>query len=250
MILGLNNEYNYTIEQTVNLKEFSDTATELSTKKSVFGYTKTITDKNNGNINQIVTIEFPYRSFIEKIFTNFNIDPTTNTKTSATWQRQLGPGEAFVIIADTDYTVPILIIALLVVAVIAYILVRQKKVIVSKKAIKIRTKGGELAVKIITVIKNVSDLEVGNLMLVDRLPPTTQLYEKFGTVKPDKVEKHKLEWKFPSILPQEEIVVSYVLYSKMRMLGTIEIPQAALFFNDAKNKRHIVNSNKLFVMAG
>jgi len=250
LILGLNNEYNYTIEQSVKLKEFSNIVTESSTKGSIFGYTKTITYKNNGNIKQIVTVKFPYRHFIEKIFTDFNIDPTTNIKTGATWQRQLELGESFVIVAETDYMVPILIIALLVVAVIAYILVRQKKVIVSKKAIKIRTKGGELAVKVITVIKNVSGSEVGNIMLVDRLPPTTQLYEKFGTVKPDKAEKHKLEWKFPSLLPQEEVVVSYILYSKMRMIGTIEIPQATLFFNDIKNKRHSVNSNKLFVMAG
>ncbi|MCX6741633.1 MAG: hypothetical protein NTX24_00440 [Candidatus Pacearchaeota archaeon] len=250
LILWLNNEYNYTIEQSVKLKEFSNIVTESSTKGSIFGYTKTITYKNNGNIKQVVTVKFPYRHFIERVFTNFNIDPTTDTKTEATWQRQLEPGESFVIITETDYMVPILIIALIIVAIIGYILVRQKKVIVSKKAIKIRTKGGELAVKIITVIKNVSGLEVGNLMLVDRLPPTTQLYEKFGTVKPDNTEKHKLEWKFPSILPGEEVVVSYVLYSKMRMIGTIQIPQATLFFNDTKNKRHAVNSNKLFVMAG
>jgi len=102
--------------------------------------------------------------------------------------------------------------------------------VVHKKAIPIRTKGGEFASKIIILLKNVSTKEITNLNLMDRLPLTTQLYEKFGSIKPDKTGKHVIEWNFPALLPGEEIVVSYVLYSKIQMVGAINLPTASLSF--------------------
>jgi hypothetical protein len=249
----LNNEYNYTIEKQIKLREFSNIVSESSTKRSFFGYTKTLTKKNNGNIKQLVTIEL-YQNPVEKVFSQFSLDSTSSeksgSKTLFKWQRQIQPGESFVVVAKTDYTIPIVILALIIIAIVAYVIVKQKKVIVSKKALRVQTKGGEFASKIVLLARNVGNSEVGNITLIDRLPLTTQIYEKFGTVKPDKVEKHRLEWKFPSLLPGEEVVVSYIIYSKIKMLGTIELPRATFHCTNVKNKRLILNSNKIFVRAG
>jgi hypothetical protein len=249
--LYINKEYNYTIPGSINIKEVSNIIKEDKIKRSFFGYTKTLTRKNNGNIKELVTIELPYANFIEQTFTHFDIQPTgkLSSGSGVMWQRQLAPGESLTVNAITDYTLLIAIVALIVIAVVAYILFKRRKVLVSKKAIRIRTKGGEFAVKIIILMKNVSKQEVMNLNLVDSLPLTAQVYEKFGTVKPDKIDKHRLEWKFPSLLPGEEIVVSYILYSKINMVGSINLPQSSLSFTDFKNIRRVVPSNKLIVNA-
>jgi len=249
-ILQLNNEYNYTIKKTVQLKEYSEIDEENKSSFQFFGYKKTLIRRNNGNIKQVINVDYKYANFLEKTFTNFDVTPLDNTAEKATWQKQLSPGENLTIIADTNYTVPIVIVILIVIAVVAYVIVRRHMVIVSKKAIKIKTKGGEFAVKIVVLLKNVSGHEVNNLTLTDSLPLTTQIYEKFGTVKPDQQDKHRLVWKFPALLPGEEILTSYIIYSKINMVGTIELPRASLSFNDMKGKKHVSDSNKLLVRAG
>ncbi len=250
IILQLNNEYNYTIQRSIKLKEYAEIVEETKSSFQFFGYKKTITRRNNGNINQLINVDYAYANFLERTFTTFDIEPTDKTSEKATWQKQLAPGETFIIVSDTNYTVPIVIIALIIIAIVAYVIVKRHMVIVSKKAIRIRTKGGEFAVKIVLLLKNVSGHEVSNLTLVDALPLTTQIYEKFGTVKPDQQDKHRLVWKFPALLPGEEILTSYIIYSKIEMVGTIELPKAKLTFNDIKGKRHISDSNKLLVRAG
>ncbi len=247
--LFLNNEYNYTIEENSQLKEYAEISEETKIKRNFFGYVKTITRKNNGNIKQLISVDYKYASFIEKSFTSFNIEPNLRETSKSTWEKQLAPGEEFIIIADTDYTIPIVIVIIIVIAVVAYIMFKRRKVIVSKKALRVRTKGGEFAIKIIILLKNISNKEVSNLNLIDRLPLTTRLYEKFGPVHPDETDKHKLTWKFPSLLPGEEVVTSYIMYSKINMVGTIELPQASLSFTGDKGKRYSTVSNKILVNA-
>ena len=248
--LLLNNEYNYTYEKSSQLQEYSEILEETKIDRNFFGYVKTITRKNNGNIKQLVSLDYKYANFMEKSFTSFNIEPNTIETSKATWQKQLAPGETFTVVADTNYTIPIVIVIIIVIAVIAYIMFKRRKVIVSKKALRIRTKGGEFAVKIVVLLKNISNREVSNLSLVDRLPLTTRLYEKFGSVRPDETDKHRLTWKFPSLLPGEEIVTSYIIYSKIDMIGTIELPSASLSFTGNKGKRFTTTSNKLLINAG
>jgi hypothetical protein len=252
IILFLNKEYNYTIEENITLKEFSSILPEDKIERSFFGYTKILKRTNTGNIRQIVTIELPYANFIEKTFTHFDIEPTGRLqgKDGAMWQRSLAPGESFTVRAITDYTILIVIILLIIIAVVIYIIILRRRMVVHKKAIPIKTKGGEFASKIVILLKNVSSKEITNLTLLDRLPLTTQLYEKFGSIKPDKTAKHTIEWNFPALLPGEEIVVSYVLYSKIHMVGAIQLPTASLSFTDVSGKRKTVSSNKILVNAG
>jgi hypothetical protein len=248
--LQLNNEYNYTVTQNSQLTEYSEIFEETKIKRNFFGYEKTITRRNNGNIKQLITVEYKYSSFIEKSFTSFNIEPNVRETGKSTWQKQLAPGETFTIISNTNYAIPIIILMVIFLAIIAYILFKRRKVIVSKKALRVKTKGGEFAVKVVVLLKNISSKEVANLTLVDRLPLTTKLYEKFGSVQPDQIDKNRVTWKFPMLLPGEEIVTSYIIYSKIDMVGTIELPSASLTFTGDKGKKHTSTSNKLLVHAG
>jgi len=233
---------------TINLQEVSNIETSQEKKWTFFGYTRTITKNNEGNSRKVILVELPLNS-LESSFTNYNIPPTSKDKERgliiARWQREIEPGESFTIEAKTDYTIPVVIIIILALVLIFYFLFVKKRILIRKKVIKLKTKGGEFAVKVILVAKNVGH-EIKNVKLSDNLPLNTKLYEKFGTVKPDKKDKHRLVWNFPSLLPGEEVVVSYVIYSKIGMTG-VKLPSAALTFKDSKDKLHTVYSSKVIV---
>lgn len=246
----LNNEYVFKKTIPVTLQEVSKIS-ELKEKRwHFFGYTNIITKRNDGNARKVVTIELPL-SRIENAFTSFNVQPSEkkkeNGKIVARWYQELQPGESFTIEARTDYTVLAVIIIIIAVVLIFYLIFFTKKVLIKKKAIRLRTKGDEFAAKVILVAKNIGKKEVRDVKLIDRLPATTKLYEKFGPVKPDKIEKTRLEWNFATILPGEEIVTSYIIYSKVGMTH-VELPPASLSYVDEKNKRHTISSAKVIVL--
>ncbi|MCX8194336.1 MAG: hypothetical protein N3G19_03185 [Candidatus Pacearchaeota archaeon] len=247
----LNNEHNYTVESDIILQEYSNITTSESLRIGFFSIVKTITKKNGGNVPRLVTVDV-IKSRLERAFSTFNIQPTEEklsfTTTTLIWQRELEPGESFTVEITTDYTLLVVILAILIIATVSLYLAKRPRVIVKKKAIKVKTKGGEFALKIIVFVKNISK-EIKDVVLIDRLPHVTKLYEKFTTT-PDKIEHNKLEWKFGSLIPGEERVVSYIIYSKVIPVGSIEIPRASITYTDFKERKKFALSNRLFVAGG
>jgi len=246
IIFFLNKEYNYTVESKITLLEQVNIVTQESSQLRFFGFKKTIIKKNDGNTARLVTIELVKGRF-ERAFSYFNIPPTIERPslliTTLVWQRQLEPGESLVVEATTDYTLLVIILAALIILVVTLYLKKRPRVIVKKKAIRIRAKGGEFALKLILFVKNIGG-EVKDVVLVDRIPSMVKLYERFN-VKPDKIERNKLEWNLGSLMPNEERVFSYIIYSKVVPVGSIELPRAVLYYTDKKRKA--CYSNKLFI---
>lgn len=248
VVFFLNNEYNHVIEFKITLQEYTSITTEESKRIKFFGFVKTITKKNDGNTPKLVTIE-AVKSRFERIFSSFNIPPTTEKPsliiTTLTWQRELEPGESLVVEISTDYTIPTLILIALIVAIVTLYLTRRPRIIVKKKSIRIHTKGGEFALKIIVFVKNIGK-EAREVLLTDKLPHMAKLYERF-VVKPDKIALPKLEWNLGVLAPGEERIMSYIIYSKVMPVGPIELPPASVHYIDFKGKRKVSYSNKLFV---
>lgn len=248
VIFFLNKEYNHTVESKMTLLEYTNIATEESSQFRFFGFKKTITKKNEGNTPKLVTTEI-VKSRFERAFSSFNVPPTTEKPsliiTTLTWQRELEPGESLVVEITTDYTIPTIILIALIVAVVTLYLTKRPRVIIRKKAIRIHTKGGEFALKLIVFVKNIGK-EARDVALTDRLPHMAKLYERFA-VKPDKIELPRLEWNFGMLAPGEERVISYIIYSKVIPVGSIELPQASVHYIDFKERRKVSYSNKLFV---
>lgn len=246
----LNNEYNYTVEVEATITEVSSLTSSQSVKRSFFGFTYIYTKTNEGNTVKLATVEINKNRF-ERGFTSYNYAPTSEEDTSffikQIWQKELMPGESLVVEARVDYTIPILILVLLIICAIGLIIVRRPRVIVRKKAIKMQTKGGEFAVKVILFVKNISQ-EVKEVNLIDGIPGMTTLYEKFGAAKPDKIENNRLTWHFGTILPGEEIIVSYVIYSKIRPVGTVVLPESIVHYVNERNKRKYTKSNRVLVV--
>ncbi len=246
----INNEYEYVINKTIILEEFTSIKTEEKNKFSFFGFTKIITKKNEGNSPKLIMIEITKNKF-EHAFTYSNIEPTSIETTDAlvkmSWQRELEPGESFSVEVHTDYTIPVVILILIIIVVLAIWLAKRPRVIVKKKAFKIKTKGGEFALKLVLLIKNIGK-PISNVKCTDKLPHMTKIYERFGASKPDKIEKNRLVWNFGDLMPGEERIVSYIIYSKVTPVGTIRIPKAVVSYINEKEMKRIAYSNELFAM--
>ncbi|UZE93552.1 MAG: hypothetical protein IB618_02120 [Candidatus Pacearchaeota archaeon] len=246
----INDEYEHVVKKIITLEEITSIKTDESSKFTFFGFTKTITKKNEGNSPKFVTIEIIKNKF-EHGFTSSSIPPTSEEPSGAIvsmkWQRELEPGESFSVEIHTDYTIPIIILILIIIVAVGIYLVKRPRLIVKKKAFKIQTKGGEFAIKLVLLVKNIGQ-QITNVKCTDRLPHMLKIYERFGASKPDKIEKNTLFWKFGDLMPGEERVVSYIIYSKVVPVGTITIPKAVVSYINKKDMRKVVSSNSLLVM--
>lgn len=247
----LNKEYNYTTIVNATVTEFSSITSKQDYKRSFFGFTTILTKTNEGNTIKLATVELNKNRF-ERAFTSYNIAPTKeqdeNFFVKQIWEKELNPGDSLVVEITTDYTIPIIILALLIISAIALIILRRPRVIVRKKAIKMKTTSGVFAVKVILFLKNISQ-EAKEVTLIDSIPGISTIYEKFGAAKPDKIEGNRLTWKFGTILPGEELVVSYVIYSKTKPFGTVTLPEAVVHYLNQRDKRRYSKSNSILVIS-
>jgi len=246
----LNDEYTEVAEKSIDLKEFSNIVTSEKSSIKFFGLTKTITKKNDGNSPRFISVEVRKSGF-ERAFSIFNIQPTYEKESGGFilvgWQRQIEPGESFTIEVTTDYTVLVVILAILIASFVSIYLINRPRIILRKKAIYVKTKGNEFATKIVLFVKNVGK-EAKDVVLRDRLPHIMKLHERFGSVKPDRIERNMLEWQFNFMMPGDEKVASYIIYSDVHPFGRIELPQAVLTYIDEKEKRKVSHSNRIFVL--
>jgi len=74
-----------------------------------------------------------------------------------------------------------------------------------------------------------------------------KLYNKFGMINPDKIdlESRKLYWNINKLNKGETRIFTYIVYSKIGVLGKVELPEAEAFYeDDGKTKQS--SSNRSF----
>jgi len=240
------NNYSYAFEKKIQVNEFEHITTTESMKRSFFGYTTTVTKKNEGNKPTLVTIE-EKQNRIESTFTGYSID-AAETQASGNevvqkWQSQLQPGESLTVEMKTNYSMPVLLLGALIVGSTAFYIQRRPRVLIRKKAYKVRTKDGTPALKILLLVKNIGS-EISDVRCTDFMPKMTELHERFGAAQPDVIDKNKMQWSFGSLMPDEEKAVSYIVYSKVAPLG-MNFPRATVSYSDYKGKAHYSFSNNI-----
>lgn len=242
----INDKYSYVVEKHIELEEFSSITTIESTKLSFLGYTRVITKKNEGNAPELVTIEVNQNKF-ENTFTGYSVETAYKQPgddgVAVGWQRQLDPGESMTVELKTNYTLPILFLAAIIAGSTTFYLQRRPRVVIKKKAYKVRTTTGIPALKIVLLVKNIGS-EISGVVCTDYMPKLTELHERFGAAQPDVIDKNKMQWNFGTLLPDEEKVVSYIVYSKVAPLG-MNFPKAVVGYMDYKGKSHYTFSNNI-----
>jgi hypothetical protein len=227
----------------------------LKTTKEDYGLiinTQIITKTNEGNtIEKTQTIL--KKSIISRLFTRFSPEPTLAPEREGmsvyyTWDQTIKPGESQEILVRTNWLIPFLIIILIVGIVVLSKKLTRTHLNVRKKISFVRAKGGEFALKVTVVLDAKKYIE--RVKLIDRLPPLVKMYERFGGEGPARMDKerNKLEWDFEHLDAGEKRVVSYIVYSKVGILGRFALPPAIAIF-EREGKIREVASNKAFFLS-
>ena len=207
-----------------------------------------MTKTNVGNVVKTVEITaekniFPY------LFTTFNINPKetkrTGSKINYLWKKELIPNDELKVIIKTNWFYPIIIILFIIGL---FLLIRryvESDLILRKKVSFVKTRGGEFALKITLKAKAKKFIE--RISVIDKLPPLVELYERYGAIAPDKVDlkNKRMEWNIESLNKDEERIFTYIIYSKIGIVGRFELPCAkAIYEKEGKIKE--VESNRSF----
>jgi len=224
----------------------------IEDKSGILIKRETTTKTNVGNIIENVEIKLK-RNIFSRLFTSFNIEPTTiNRKgftVEYTWSKQkLNPTENFTVKAKTNYIFPILIIIVAIIALIGFKRFTETKIEIKKSVHHVKTKHGEFALKITLSLKAKKNVE--NVSLIDRVPAIVKIYKKFGMVKPDKIdaESRRIHWNIGDLNAGEVRIFTYIIYSKVGVVGKFSLPEALAVF-EKDGKIHEIDSNKVFFMS-
>lgn len=241
-------------EKTVKGKMYLGEKKGVKTQEDVSGFlvmTNSISKINTGNIDQDVEI-FVEKNIISRLFTTFNIEPDSVNRDGFSvrysWADELGPAEVLSVKATTNYLIPLLIVIFALLVIYGFIRFSDQKVEVRKSLHHMKTKGGEFALKVNISVKAKKDLE--NVSVVDKVPSIVKLYKKFGTSKPDKIDpvNRRLTWNVGDLATGEARVFSYIVYSKVGVVGKFSLPSALVVY-EKDGKIHETESSKVFFLS-
>lgn len=225
----------------------------ISVEKSSEGFIinkKTVKKTNVGNIPVTATVEIK-KDALSRLFTINSPNPKLTERdglsTNYLWEKTLQPDEFFVVESTTNYTFPFIALIMVVLAGLIAKKYSQKNLSLKKKISLVKTKRGEFALKINLQVK--ARKHVDRVQIIDTLPMMTSLYEKFGK-HPDRIDKNtrKLFWNVGKLSAGEERFFSYIIYSKLNVVGRFELPAATVIF-ECEGKTEEVWSNKTFFVS-
>ena len=209
---------------------------------------KEIIKNNLGNTKKIVKINAE-KNLISYLFTSVNIEPTKTeiigfTK-YYTWEKELIPNEALKVIIKTNWFFPIIIILIIIGLIIVIKKSIETDISLRKHVSFVKTKGGEFALKISIKVRAKKFVE--RINIIDKLPPLVKLYERYGAISPDKIDlaNRRLEWNIESLNQEEERIFTYIIYSRVGIVGKFELPETkAIYEKEGKVKE--TKSNRSF----
>ncbi len=241
---------NVSVVKDLILGSVVDVATEEVKTGRFLSRGVTVTKTNNGNSVTEVVISLK-KGVLASLFTSFSGSPMTRKEGGSyiyEWKEELNPGESLTADMKTNYWLPFIILLLLIAAVIVFKIVTAPDVRITKKAVRVRTKSGMFASKIIVNIKN-TGRPISNVKVIEGLPAFTEvLRDKFGAVTPSEIKKRTVIWDFAKLSPGEELMFSYVIYSKVNVFGKLEVPASVVTYRDEKDNFKESMSNKIYLL--
>jgi len=238
------------VEGTIKFVE-KDIVTTIR-KESGFIISKKIIEKINEGNTLASSETVIKKNIVSRLFTSFSPEPDIvereGMKIYYSWVREIKPGESLKVSVKTNWFIPFLIIILIVAIVVFAKKFSKRNMNLRKKVTFVKAKGGEFALKVSLFVHAKKYME--KVQIIDRLPALVKLYEKFGGEIPTKVDEanRRVEWNFEKLEAGEIRVISYIIYSKVGVLGKFALPSAtAIFEREGEIKDE--ESNRAFFMA-
>jgi hypothetical protein len=205
---------------------------------------------NLGNTRKTITITAE-KNIFSYLFTTVNINPTKTEFKGLTryysWEKELIPNEEIKIIIKTNWFFPIIIVLLIIGLIIIIKRSIETDLSLRKHVSFVKTKGGEFALKISIRIRAKKFIE--RINITDKLPPLVHLYERYGAIPPDKVDlkNKRMEWNMPALNEGEERIFSYIIYSKIGVVGRFELPETRAVYEKEGKVKHATSNRSFFI---
>ncbi|MBS3083507.1 hypothetical protein J4423_01750 [Candidatus Pacearchaeota archaeon] len=202
---------------------------------------------NEGNVPALAKISIR-KNILTRLFTIYSDKPVIQRSgvfVDYSWEKEIGVGESYTVNVTTNYTFPFIIILLVVIVGFFVSFLATGKLSVHKGVSFVRTRGGEFALKINLRVKARSNLK--NIVISDRIPGHAKLFNKFG-IPPHRIDEHsrKIEWDINQLNAGEERVFSYIIYSKINIVGSFELPAASVSFEHDGKRQHTLSNKTHF----
>jgi len=209
-----------------------------------------ISKANVGNTVKNVEI-MVQKNIISYLFTTFNVIPTERERHGLTidyiWEKELIPNDKLEVVVRTNWLYPLIIIIFIII--LFWLIKRsvESDLILRKQVSYVRTKGGEFALKV--SIKAKAKKFIERINIIDKLPPLVELYERYGAISPDKVDmkNKRLEWNIESLNEREERIFSYIIYSKIGIVGKFELPKARAVYEKSGKIKEAESNRSFFI---
>lgn len=222
-------------------------------RKGVIIRSITTEKTNEGNVPVSVTIS-QRRDILTRLLTTQSPRPNTVDKRGFfvvyTWQQELQPAQTLHVVSTTNYTLPLIVALVIVLLVILVKVYTTGAVSLTKRVHFVRTKGGEFALKV-TVTAH-ARRAVNELTITDRIPHAMKLYDSFGH-RPEILDEatRRIGWKLTRLNAGESRVFSYIMYSKIRVVGSFELPLAhATYTHNGQSKSTLSNKTSFVAEFG
>ncbi|MCU0642254.1 MAG: hypothetical protein MUF61_01580 [archaeon] len=211
--------------------------------------TTTTTKKNEGNtvVKDVIGVN---KNVLTRLFTTFSQDPVKAERNalfvSYTWEKDLKPNDSWSISSTTNYTLPFILVLVVILAALAVFFYTRTSVILKKRVSYVRTSGGNFALKVKLHLKARKGVE--HLHISDRIPHAMKLYQ--GAGMPHKIDEQtrRIMWEIDHLNAGEERIFSYIIYTNIKIVGRYELPSASATFT--KNGKHeSLNSNRTFFIS-
>lgn len=209
-----------------------------------------ISKVNVGNTVKDVEIS-AQKNIISYLFTTFNTVPTETKRAGLTieyiWRKELIPNDKLEIVIRTNWFYPLIIIIFTVLLLVLIKRSVEADLILRKQVSYVKTRGGEFALKV--TIKAKAKKFIERINITDKLPPLVELYERYGTISPDKIDlrNKRLEWNIESLNEREERIFSYIIYSKIGVVGKFELPKARAVYEKSGRMKETESNRSFFI---
>ena len=242
------------LRKEIEIISYSDFDQDLVEGKEFLKRTETHIFTNKGNIEDSDTFILE-TSFFSQLFTRTNPKAEVvkeDGKRYYQWEIILGSGESSNIILTRNFRTFAGVILLILIGILAYYLFRSS-VITKKQAriLKMEKHSGISKMKVLLHVKNRTGKVIDHVLVTDRIPHIAEVIKDFevGTLKPEKLIKHKkegvlLRWTFNQLEPYEERIITYMVRTKLDILGGFSLPSAMVKFKNKKGKFVKAFSNK------
>ncbi len=228
---------------------------EIEVDRMLLRQDRTITVSNEGNALKQGEVRIE-TSLKERFFSSS--DPKYRSVKEGgryffAWDVSLEPGESMTIELKTSYR-PLLILALIIIALLVYKIATSNPVVVKKKIMSMHRHGGAVAdFAVVILLKNRGKEPVTKIRVVELVSKMVHLKKDSfqGSVHPVKMHQSGggtlLEYRFGELAPGDERIIKYKVHSNLHIFGTITIKPTVVEFVKRSGAKRKSRSNQVSV---